>query len=53
MIYAADCYRFITADKKLAMKAQAIYSLLGINTQVLSAEEFVAQLSPSLHRAGN
>lgn len=48
IIYAAYCDTFVTADRKLAKKAQAIYSLLGICTQVLSDNEFVAQLSPSL-----
>lgn len=51
IIYAAYCDTFVTADRKLAKKAQAIYSLLGICTQVLSDKEFVTQLSPSLSDA--
>ncbi|HLO96629.1 MAG TPA: hypothetical protein VK195_20145 [Burkholderiaceae bacterium] len=48
IIYAAYCDTLVTADKKLAKKAQAIYSLLGIRTRVLSDKEFVAQLLPSV-----
>ncbi|NTV70122.1 MAG: hypothetical protein HGA71_08260 [Azonexaceae bacterium] len=48
IIYAAYCDTFVTADRKLAKKAQAIYSLLGICTQVLSDKEFVTQPSLSL-----
>lgn len=45
IIYAAYCDTFVTADKKLAKKSQAIYSLLGVHTQVLLVKEFVEQLS--------
>lgn len=45
IIYAAYCDTLVTGDKKLIKKAQAIYSLLGINTQVLTNKEFEA-LSP-------
>lgn len=48
IIYAAYCDTFVTADRKLVKKAQAIYSLLGICTQVISDKEFVTLLSPSL-----
>ncbi|MDO8052354.1 hypothetical protein O3301_28190 [Janthinobacterium sp. SUN211] len=48
IIYAAYCDTFVTADEKLAKKAQAIYSLLGISTQVLLDKKFVAQVSPPL-----
>ncbi|CUB01615.1 hypothetical protein [Comamonas thiooxydans] len=44
IIYAAYCDTLVTADKKLIKKAQAIYSLLGISTQVLSNKEFEASL---------
>lgn len=44
IIYAAYCGTFVTADKKLAKKAMAIYSLLGIRTLVLLDKEFAAQL---------
>ncbi|WP_206426990.1 hypothetical protein [Burkholderia gladioli] len=44
IIYAAYCDTFVTADKKLAKKAQAIYSLLGIGTRVLLNTEFEAQM---------
>lgn len=47
IIYAAYCDTFVTADKKLAKKAQAIYSMLGICTRVLSEKEFETQFSPS------
>ena len=42
IIYAAYCDTFVTADGKLAKKAQAIYSLLGIGTLVLLDKEFEA-----------
>lgn len=48
IIYASYCDTFVTADRKLAKKAQAIYSLLGICTEVLLDWEFVAQLSPTV-----
>lgn len=44
IIYAAYCGTFVTADKKLAKKAMAIYSLLGIRTLVLLDKEFAAKL---------
>lgn len=47
IIYAAYCDTFVTADDKLGKKAQAIYSLLGICTQVISDKEFAAQMSTS------
>ena len=47
IIYAAYCDTFVTGDVKLAKKAQAIYCMLGIPTQVLLDKEFVTQLSPS------
>lgn len=43
IIYAAYCDTFVTADKRLAKKAQAIYSLLNVSTQVLLPQEFVSQ----------
>lgn len=46
IIYAAYCDTFVTADKKLAKKAQAIYSLLGICTEVLTEKEFMSQALP-------
>lgn len=46
IIYAAYCETFVTADGKLAKKAKAIYSMLGVSTRVLSDKEFEVQLSP-------
>ena len=51
IIYAAYCDTFVTADRKLAKKAMAIYSLLGVRTTVLLDKEFAAQLPPPVSSA--
>lgn len=51
IIYAAYCDTFVTADRRLAKKAQAIYSVLGVSTLVVLAKEFEAQVRPSISDA--
>ena len=39
--YAQICDMLVTNDKKMRMKIRAIYSFLGVNTKVISANEFL------------
>ena len=39
--YAQICDMLVTNDKKMRMKIRAIYSFLGVNTRVISANEFL------------
>jgi len=41
MIYAAYSTTFVSSDQKLLNKTKAIYSFLGVPTNVLSLEEFI------------
>lgn len=41
--YAAHCDYFIVEDKQLSLKAKVLYKLLGIDTIVLSLEEFLKE----------
>ena len=43
-IYAAYCDVFVTNDKKLRNKTEATYKWLGINTLILSPDEFLCYL---------
>ena len=42
IIYATYCNYFVTNDSRLAKRAKAIYYYLGINTNVVSFDEFIS-----------
>lgn len=43
--YAAHCEYFVSDDEGLRLKAKVLYKLLGIETKVLSVEEFADSIS--------
>lgn len=43
--YAAHCDYFVVNDQQLRMKAKVLYKLLGIETKVLSLEEFGSEIA--------
>ena len=40
LIFAQLCDVFVSEDKRMRFKTEAVYSYLGINTQVVSLKEF-------------
>lgn len=51
--FAAHCDYFVTADKKLRAKAQALYKKLNISTVILSPDEFISMLEKGLYTYPN